>query len=207
MVHNLSEKQKTIFQIIKNTMENFGIAPTVRELMNEIGAKSPRTISHHLKSLEKKGFINRTGENKRNIIIVASDENNPMANLIRVPLVGWTAGGEAIFSEENILEWIPISSRFFRLPSDEIFLLKVKGHSMAPKIENSDLIIVRKQYTAEVGQTIVALIGDQTTVKKYIPREDHIVLQPINPDYEPIVVFPDELRIQGIVQGILKYYQ
>jgi len=207
MIHNLSEKQKTIFQIIKNTLENSGSAPTVRELMSEIGAKSPRTISHHLKCLEQKGFINRTGENKRNIIIIASDSDNPLANLIKVPLVGWTAAGEAIFSEENVLEWIPISSRFFRLPSDEIFLLKVKGHSMAPKIENGDLVVVRKQYTAEVGQTIVALIGDQTTVKKYIPREDHIVLQPINPDFEPIVVFPDELRIQGIVSGIVKYYQ
>lgn len=113
---------------------------------------------------------------------------------------------DEIFAEENILDWIPISSRFFKLPTDEIFLLKIKGNSMSPKIEDGDVVIVRKQYTAELGDTIVALLEDGTTVKKYIPHEDHIVLQPVNPEFEPIVVFPDEIRIQGIVKGVLKYY-
>jgi repressor LexA len=77
---------------------------------------------------------------------------------------------------------------------------------MSPKIEDGDVVIVKKQYGADPGDTIVALLEDGTTVKKYVPHEDHIVLQPVNPEFEPIVVFPDELRIQGIVKGVLKYY-
>ena len=119
--------------------------------------------------------------------------------------MGWTVAGEAIFSEQNILDWISISSRFIKSATDDIFLLKVRGDSMIPRIEDGDIVIVRKQYTADPGQIIVALIGSDTTIKKYLPRENHIILQPENPDHEPIVVNPDDLRIQGIVQGVMKY--
>ena len=202
----INSNQKRILELIRLALEEAGQSPTVRELMTEIGAKSPRTISHHLDKLEKLGFVRRTGEAKRNIILTEKDPKNSFKDLVKIPLVGWTAGGEAIFSEENILDWVSISSRFLKTYSADIFLLKVKGNSMSPKIENGDVVIVKKQYTADSGQTIVALMGSDTTVKKYLPREDHIVLQPENPEHEPQVVFPDELRIQGVVQGVLKYY-
>ncbi len=201
----LNSKQKRILELIVNSLENMGESPTVRELMEDIGAKSPRTISHHLEQLEKMGYLLRTGDAKRNIIITGKFQN-PLKNIMKVPLVGWTAGGSAIFADENILDWIPVSARFFKLPTDEIFLLKVKGNSMSPNIEDGDVVIVKKQYAADTGDTVVALLEDGTTVKKYLPREDHIVLQPTNPEHEPIVCFPDELRIQGIVKGVLKYY-
>jgi len=206
MEKGLNPNQKKILELIQSSLEEIGASPTVRELMAELGVKSPRSISHHLDCLEKKGYIRRTGEAKRNIILTEKSQKNPFKDLIKVPLVGWTAGGEAIFSEENVIDWISISSRFLKTSSDDIFLLKVKGNSMSPRIEDGDIIIVKKQYRAEPGQTIVALIGSETTVKKYLPREDHIILQPENPEHEPIVVFPDELRIQGVVQGVLKYY-
>ncbi len=202
----INSNQKRILELIRLALEEAGQSPTVRELVTEIGAKSPRTISHHLDKLEKLGFVRRTGEAKRNIILTEKDPKNPFKDLVKIPLVGWTAGGEAIFSEENVLDWVSISSRFLKTYSADIFLLKVKGNSMSPKIENGDVVIVKKQYTADSGQTIVALMGSDTTVKKYLPREDHIVLQPENPEHEPLVVFPDELRIQGVVQGVLKYY-
>jgi repressor LexA len=202
----LSEKQKQILLLIEQAIADSGYAPTVREIATEIGVKSPRSVSHHLDQLEKMGYIRRTREGVRNIIVTVDDDANPMKDLLRVPLCGWTAGGEPIYAEQNILDWIPISSRFFKTGSDEIFLLKVRGDSMSPKIEDGDVVIVKKQYTADPGETVVGLLGDETTVKKYLPREDHIVLQPENPSHEPIVVFPDELRIQGIVQGVMKYY-
>jgi len=202
----LNSNQKKILQLIHLALEESGQAPTVRELMIEVGAKSPRAISHHLEQLEKSGLIRRTGEAKRNIILTERDSKNPFKDLIKVPLVGWTAGGGAIFSEQNILDWVSISSRFLKTYADDVFLLKVRGESMSPKIEDGDIVIVQKRYTADSGQTIVALLGSDTTVKKYLPSREHIVLQPENPEYEPIVVAPDELRIQGIVQGVLKYY-
>lgn len=206
MTKELSEKQKEILKLIETSIADSGYAPTVREIASEIGVKSPRSVSHHLEQLEKMGYIKRTQEGVRNIMVTCDDNDNPLKDLVKVPLCGWTAGGEPILAEQNILDWIPISTRFFKTGSDEIFLLKVRGDSMSPRIEDGDVVIVKKQYQANPGDTVVGLIGEETTVKKYLPREDHIVLQPENPSHEPIVVFPDELRIQGIVQGVMKYY-
>lgn len=204
-MNKLSKKQIRILEIIKNSQDEYGEAPTVRELMGQIKVNSPHAVSHHLDQLEKKGYIRRSAEASRNIILVSTKNGKPMPDVIKVPLVGWSSGGTGILAQENILDWIPISTRFLKQDAD-VYLLKVKGNSMSPRIEDGDVVIVKKQYTAEPGDTVVALMGDETTVKKYIPKEDHIVLQPENSDFEPIMVFPDELRIQGIVKGVLKYY-
>jgi len=205
MTKKLTGRQKRIIEIIRQSLEDFGYAPTIREMMSKLRLKSPRAVSYHINELEKLGYLRRTGDDSRNIQVVDIDPQSPYHEFIKVPLVGWSAGGSAILAEQNILDWIPISTRFFKTGHD-VFLLKVKGDSMSPKIEDCDTIIVKKQYTADPGQTIVALIGDETTVKKYVPREDHIILQPENSNYEPIVIFPDELRIQGVVQGVLRQY-
>ena len=204
MLKVLTKKQQKILEIIKRSQDEIGEAPTIREIAKEIHVKSPHAVSHHLNQLEKKGYLRRNSESSRNIILLADKDHKPAPDLIRVPLVGWSSGGAGILAEENILDWIPISTRFLKQDAN-IYLLRVKGNSMAPRIEDGDIVIVKKQYTAEIGETVVALLGDETTVKKYIPKEDHIVLQPENSQFEPLIVFPDELRIQGIVKGVLKY--
>ena len=201
----LNGKQREILKIINDSFSAFGYAPTIREMAISIGVKSPRAVSFHLEQLERKGFIRRTAEGSRNILIISKDPRNPTSDLIKVPLCGWTAGGEAIYAEENVIDWIPISARFFKTGIEDIFLLKVRGNSMAPKIEDGDVVIVRKQYRASYGETVVALLENDTTVKKYLPQKRQIILQPINEEYEPIVVRPDDVRIQGVVQGVLKY--
>jgi repressor LexA len=203
-MRTLSKKQVKILEIIRRSNDEVGEAPTIREIAKAIGVKSPHAVSHHLGQLEKKGYIRRNAESSRNIILVTDKENSPIPDLVKVPLVGWSSGGVGILAEENILDWIPISTRFLKQDAN-IFLLRVKGSSMAPRIEDGDIVIVKKQYTAEPGETVVALLGDETTVKKYIPKVDHIVLQPENSEFEPIIVFPDELRIQGVIKGVLKY--
>ncbi len=205
-MQKLTDKEKKILTKIQKSIENSGSAPTVRELAEYINAESPRAASYYLDQLEKKGYIRRTRDNTRNITLIAGKEGQKFQDIVQIPLVGWTAGGQAIWSESNIEEWIPVSRRFFKYGGDEIFLLRVKGNSMAPEIENGDMIVVKKQYIANPGEIVVALLGEETTVKKYLPREDHIVLQPTNKEFEPILVFPDEVRIQGVVQGVLKYY-
>ena len=201
----LTSQRQKILDLIKKSIEVEGYAPTVRELVKELGVKSPRTISYHLAQLEKGGYLQRTTESSRNITLTTNKEGKPMPEIVRVPLVGWSTGGEPMVAEENILDWLPISSHFLK-GGEGVFLLKIKGNSMSPKIEDKDTVIVKKQHTAEPHDTIVALIGDDTTIKKYLPREDHIVLQPTNPEHEPIIVFPEEVRIQGKVVGVIKYY-
>lgn len=201
----LTKKQGRILELIKRSLEDDGFAPTVREIMREIKVKSPHAVTHHLETLEKKGYIRRTPDTQRNIILSIDEENKPTPDIVKVPLVGWSAGGASILAEQNIMDYMPISTRFLRQDA-EVYLLKIRGNSMAPRIEDGDIVIVKKQYTANPGDTVVALLGDETTVKKYLPKDDHIVLQPENPDFEPIITFPDELRVQGIVKGVLKYY-
>lgn len=203
-MRTLNKKQAKILEIIKRSQDESGEAPTIRELAKEIRVKSPHAVSHHLNQLEKMGYIRRSADTSRNIIIISNKNQKPAPDLIKVPLVGWSSGGVGILAEENILDWIPISTRFLKQNAD-VYLLRIKGNSMAPRIEDGDIVIVKKQYTADPGETIVALIGDETTVKKYLPKDDHIVLQPENSDFEPMMVFPDELRIQGVVKGVLKY--
>jgi len=205
IMKKITKQQEKILDLIKSAIEVDGFAPTVRELVSELNVKSPRTISYHLNRLEKQGYIRRTSDSSRNIVLTTSKAGQPMPEIVKVPLVGWSTGGQPMIAEENILDWLPISSRFLRA-GNNIFLLKVKGNSMAPKIEDKDTIIVKKQLTADPHDTVVALLGDDTTVKKYLPRDDHIVLQPTNPEHEPIIVFPEEVRIQGRVVGVIKYY-
>ncbi len=205
MKKELTPPQKKLLKLIKRSIDVEGFAPTVRELLKELGVKSPRTISYHLDQLEKKGFIRRTSDSSRNIVLTTSKEGQPMPEIVRVPLVGWSTGGQPMVAEENILDWLPISSQFLK-EGGGVFLLKVKGNSMSPKIEDRDIVIVKKQHIADPHDTVVALLGDETTIKKYLPREDHIVLQPTNPEHEPIIVFPEEVRIQGKIVGVIKYY-
>lgn len=204
-MRKLTKKQGKILELIKRSLEDEDCAPTVRELMKEIKVKSPHAVTHHLESLEKKGYIRRTSDSKRNIVLSTDDKNKPTPDVAKVPLVGWSAGGASILAEQNIMDWLPISTRFLKQDA-EVYLLKIRGNSMAPRIEDGDIVIVKKQYTANPGETIVALLGDETTVKKYLPKEDHIVLQPENPEFEPVIAFPDELRVQGVIKGVLKYY-
>jgi len=198
--HVLTPSQKKVLDLIKLCLKNEGYAPTVREMALELGFKSPRAIAYHLEQLVHKGYIKKTDDGSRNIALQNIENQNKS---FFVPLVGWSAGGRPIYAEENIIDWIAISPQFVKQDSD-IFLLSVQGNSMSPKIENGDMVIVKRQLVAQPGEIIVALIGDETTIKKYLPQQGQIVLQPTNPEYEPLVVKPNRLRIQGIVRGVMK---
>jgi len=138
----ITKQQEKILDLIKSSIEVEGFAPTVRELVSELNVKSPRTISYHLNRLEKQGYIRRNSDSSRNIVLTTSKAGQPMPEIVKVPLVGWSTGGQPMLAEENILDWLPISSRFLR-SGNNIFLLKVKGNSMSPKIEDKDTVIVK----------------------------------------------------------------
>jgi len=197
---SLTPPQKKILDLIKTYLKTEGYAPTVREIAEELGYKSPRAVSYHLEKLEKKGLIKKTSDGSRNIAIKNIKDKKES---FFAPLVGWSAGGKPLYAEENIIDWITIPSEFIKEEAD-VFLLRVKGNSMAPKIEHNDIVIVKKQLVAQPGNIVLALIGNETTIKKYIPRQGQIVLQPINPAFEPIIVKPNRLKIQGVVKGVLK---
>jgi len=196
----LTPAQKKILDLIKQHLLNEGYAPTIRELACELNFSSPRAAAYHLDQLAKKGYIKKTSDGARNIALADQIDSK---KTFFVPLAGWSAGGKPLYAEENIIDWIAISPKFIKEDSD-VFLLRVKGSSMSPKIEHNDIVIVKRQLVAQSGDIVVALVGNETTIKKYLPRHGQIVLQPINPEYEPILVKPNRLRIQGKVIGVMK---
>lgn len=198
--HVLTPAQKQVLDLIKESLDSEGYAPTIREMAEELGFKSPRAVAYHLEQLEKKGYIKKTADGSRNIALLYEEKDSKS---LFVPLVGWSAGGKPIYAEENIIDWIAVSPSFIKEDAD-IFLLRVKGNSMAPKIEHNDIVVVKRQLTARPGEIVVAMIGSETTIKKYLPKRGQIVLQPLNPEFEPIVVKPSRLKIQGIVKGVMK---
>lgn len=197
----LTPAQKKILDFIRDYIGSEGFAPTIREMGNSLGFKSPRAVAYHIEQLQKKGYIQKTTDGSRNIALKFDDSKKGSTTFI--PLMGWSAGGSPIYAEENILDWVALPPQFIKEEAD-IFLLRVKGNSMAPKIEHNDMVIIKRQLTADPGDIIAALISDETTIKKYLPKKGQIVLQPINPDYEPIIVKPNELKIQGIIKGVMK---
>lgn len=197
----LTRRQKEIFEFIKGMIDNKGFPPTIREIGERFRIASTNGVRDLLKALERKGFIRREPLLSRGIEIVRPAKTN----FVAVPLVGRIAAGQPILAVENIENYIAIDKSF--LPSGEIFSLKVVGDSMIEAgIHEGDYVMARRQETAEKGDIVVAVIGDEATVKKYFPEKNKIRLEPANPKYGPIVV---EKRtpgfyIAGKVIGLLR---
>jgi repressor LexA len=193
----LTERQREIYEFIREKIEARGYGPTVREIGLAFDIKSPNGVMCHLKALEKKHLIKREGFSARAIQLI--DHRRPAAAL---PLLGSVAAGtptEAVSSDER-LEF----NDMFCGPNH--FALKVRGQSMIEDhIEDGDFVIIRKQGTAENGERVVAMIDNEVTLKRFYRKKDQIVLQPANETMQPIVVNPgEEAQIVGVLVGVVR---
>ena len=197
----LTDKQKEIFNVIKDSILNKGYPPSVREIGELVGLKSTSSVHAHLSSLEKKGYIRKDPTKPRTIEITDDSFNLTRREVVNVPMVGTVAAGMPILASENITDYFPIPSEF--LPNTDIFMLKVKGDSMINVgIHDGDQIIVSKQNTAKNGDIIVALIEDSATVKRFFKENNYYRLQPENDFMEPILA--KEVSILGKVIGLFR---
>lgn len=186
-------------QHIRNWLTQQGRTPSVRELMTDLGYKSPRSVQDVLDKLIKKGIIKKHSKGDYQLII-DPDLGQSHAQTIQVPLLGNIAAGLPILAEENVEAHIPISTSIAK-PGSKYFLLHVVGNSMnAAHINNDDLILVRQQPTAEEGDKVVALIDGEATVKEFHRGNGMIILKPrsTNPKHKPIIL-TDDFQIQGVV--------
>lgn len=198
----LTDKQKEIFNVIKDSILNKGYPPSVREIGELVGLKSTSSVHAHLSSLEKKGYIRKDPTKPRTIEITDDSFNLTRREVVNVPMVGTVAAGMPILAAENITDYFPIPSEF--LPNTDIFMLKVKGDSMINVgIHDGDQIIVSKQNTAKNGDIIVALVEDSATVKTFYKEKNFYRLQPENDFMEPILV--KEVSILGKVIGLFRF--
>ena len=195
---NLSQKAKEALRHIRNSIMHFGKIPSVRELMNAMDYKSPRSAVLLMEELEENGFLEKKSEGGYRLIKDLSEGN--MARTVSVPLVGAVTCGAPMLAEENIEALIPVSTSIAK-PGWKYFLLRAKGDSMDKAgINEGDLILVRQQATANNGQNVVALIDDEATVKEYQHKGDFVTLLPksYNDFHQPIILTRD-FQIQGVV--------
>lgn len=204
----ISPEAEKLLGVIGKCLAEQGRPPTIREL-SEMSGFSSKIVLHYLFELEASGYIKRSPYRSRTIQLVSRDEQ-PQGDVSMLPLVGASAAGPVILAEQNIEEYIPVSTKLIGSQKDT-FLLKVKGLSMKPYLENGDIALVRPQSTAEKGEIIVASIESpfthefESTIKEYYPTDGDIILKPLNHEFEPILVKSENLHIQGVIKGVVKY--
>jgi repressor LexA len=197
-MNDLTPKELQALRHIRNSIVHRARTPSVRELMEALGYKSPRSAQDVLSQLVEKGAIKKLPSGAYQLLGASMDTGR--VQTVDVPVVGTVAAGNPILAEENVEGFISISTSLAR-SGERYFLLRVRGDSMdKANINDGDFVLVRQQSTAEPGQHVVALIDDEATVKSYHPGRGAIVLKPhsSNPAHQPIVVDRD-FRIQGVV--------
>jgi repressor LexA len=198
---NLTKRQREIFEFIKGYLDKTGYPPTVREIGKAMGLHSPSTVHAHLAKLERSGVLRRDPSKPRAIELLVDRAKR----VVRpgVPLVGHVAAGQPILAEENIEELLEIPTVIGAESGD--YALNVRGDSMRDAgILAGDVVIVRPGSDADNGEIVVALIGDEATVKRFFREPDAIRLEAANPDYEPIVTREAELlgRVIGVFRKV-----
>lgn len=200
MTNNLSDKDKKAFALIRNKIIHYGESPTLREINEVTGGKSPRSASLVIDRLVESGLIKKNGRN----LILANTYSESSVSTIDIPLVGSVACGTPVFAEENIQTYIPISTRMAQKGS-KYFLLRASGDSMDEAgINSGDLLLIRQQDSANNGEKVVALINDEATVKVFEKTRDAVILRPKskNKTHKPIIL-TDNCMIQGVVVAVL----
>jgi repressor LexA len=201
MLADLTSRQKSIYEFLSVTIRENGYAPSIPEIGQKFKITSTRGVFDHLKALERKGYIKRIG--KRAIGIVSQSGRSALPDAKEIPIVGRVRAGAPLLAEENLEGFLTVGNEIVR--GKETFALKVKGDSMIEDgILEGDHVIIRRQATAENGDIVCALIGNEATLKRFQRKGNQITLIPANPNYDPIIVSKGEFRILGKATGVIR---
>ena len=210
--NSLNKREKAILKYIEKQVVANGYPPSVREIGKAVDLKSTATVHGYIASLEKKGYIKKESQKGRTLKLLKGGavegqqstfdkEVYSSREMVDVPVIGKITAGEPILAVENVTDTFPIPLDF--VGTGESFMLTVRGESMIEAgILDGDYILVRKQNTANNGEIVVALIGDEATVKTFYKENDYFRLQPENDTMEPIIL--KEVTILGKVIGLYR---
>lgn len=203
-----TKRQEEILEFIKSHIGRSGFPPTISEIQKEFSFKSPNAVEEHLRALTKKGQIRRSPNKWRGMEVVGinRNRNEPARHAtVAVPLIGRVAAGSPILAEENSEGMIYVDRSLIRRTT-KVFALHVRGDSMINAgIYNGDIVIVQQQSVAEQGDIVVALLGDEATVKRFYRKGNTVILQPESDAMQPIKIAEGEdLRIIGKVVAALR---
>lgn len=208
-----NDKQQQILDFVNREVEEKGYPPSVREICSAVGFKSTSTVHGYLERLEKSGLITKDPTKPRALRVVGNKKTYLRENgttkdyysrreLVDVPIVGKVTAGMPILAVENIEDTFPLPVDFVQ--NSTAFMLKIQGDSMVEAgILDKDLVLVKQQSTAINGDIVVALIGDEATVKTFYKEKGYVRLQPQNQYMDPIIV-RENLSILGKVIGVFR---
>jgi repressor LexA len=214
-MQGLTKRQEQTLDYIRQSIEQRGYPPTLREIGEYMGIRSTNGVNDHLRALERKGYLRREDMKSRALRVVdqpdrAAPRNASSSsddNLLDVRILGRVAAGLPLLAEENVVDTVRVDRMMVR-GGREVFGLRVTGDSMIEAgILNGDYIFVRKQATADRGEIVVALIGDEATVKYYYPEKDYVRFQPANSQMAPILVRAMDFKptmLLGVVVGVYR---
>ena len=204
MTLSLTKRQKQILDHVTHSIQKEGYPPSIREIGQALGIKSPRGVVGHLEALEKKGYLSR--ERGARTIKIKGMMPPPLSKQERpIPLLGAIAAGQPILASENIGEYVYVDERF--VSGKNIFALKIKGESMiGAGILHGDYVLVRQQPKVEEGEIAAVLLDEEATVKRVHCRRGLLRLVSENPAIQPIEVKENEKRVQilGKVVGVMR---
>ena len=203
----LTARQQEVLAFIRTFTERHGAPPTVREIGERFGFTA-RAAFDHLRALERKGMLHRRVSGKRvSRTMVLAERPGRRAPQAEIPILGRIAAGEPIFAEENREDGIPVRPEWFARKGEDLFALRVRGESMIDAhIMDGDLVLVRRQDSAQSGDVVAALVDSEATVKRFSREGETVVLRPEHPTMKPIVVQPGrgDFRILGKVIGLVR---
>lgn len=204
---DLTKRQQEIFDFIRRYSAKYGYPPTVRDIGKAVGLASSSTVHAHLSNLEKIGLLRRDPSKPRAIELLdraVGSAVESVRGIVRsdgLPLVGAVAAGQPILAEENIEEYVSVPD--IAGGAQGAYLLRIRGDSMRNAgILEGDFVVVRPQDTAQNGEIVVALLGEEATVKRFFRESDHVRLQPENEGMDPIR--SKEVKVMGRVVGLLR---
>ena len=211
-MQGLTKRQEQTLDFIRKSIEERGYPPTLREIGEYMGIRSTNGVNDHLRALERKGYLRREDMKSRALKLVedalpaavtrASDDD-----LLEVRVLGRVAAGLPLFAEENVIDTIRVDRMMVR-GGRELFGLRVTGDSMIDAgILSGDYIFVKKQSTADRGDIVVALIGDEATVKYYFPERDYVRFQPANAQMAPILVRATDFKSTMLLGKVVGVYR
>jgi len=209
----LTERQRTILDVIRASVTTRGYPPSIREIGDAVGLTSTSSVAHQLRTLERKGFLRRDPNRPRAVDVRSAEDvvtpvvttevaaSDALPEPTFVPVLGRIAAGGPILAEEAVEDVFPLPREL--VGEGSLFLLKVVGDSMVDAaICDGDTVVIRQQSEAHSGQIVAAMIDGEATVKVFRRRGGHVLLEPRNPAYD--VIDGDEAVVLGIVVSVLR---
>ena len=197
----LTAKQRVLFVALNELERQNGKHPTLEELRKYLGYRNTSSVQRHMSALIDKGYVRNEKNKSRSFEMVGSQHA-----FVQIPLVGRCPCGAPFLAQQNIEAYVPYDRVRLRGDAEDYFFLQAVGDSMnLANIDNNDFVLIRKTNYAEPGQRVVALLGDEATIKKLERSDNHYILRPesTNLTHKPIYVF-DDLAIQGVVVDVIK---